>query len=96
MPELTTANLFGLATHMVSSAPLAFDETPVLGAFRLLDAANRLMALADADEFLAEAHADYLAHMSLAMTDQAAFRQWMSDYVARFAREALRRTMEES
>ena len=92
MPEISDSDLFALVTRMVTSAPLSLVETPSLGALRLLDAASRLMQLTD-DEFLAEAHGDYLANLRTVMTDQTAFQEWMSGYVHRFSEEALRRTM---
>ncbi|MCW2577851.1 MAG: hypothetical protein JWR28_508 [Modestobacter sp.] len=89
--------LFQVVTHLVSSAPVSLDETPILAAFRMVDGANRLIALAEGsdsfgeDAFLAEARADYLAHFNLVMTDQVAFESWLTGYVRRFTKEALRR-----
>lgn len=89
--------LFEVITHLVSSAPTSLGETPSLAAFRMVDGANRLMALAERndaftdDAFLAEARADYLAHFNLVMTDQVAFEAWLGEYVRTFTREALRR-----
>ncbi|MGW6456909.1 DUF6092 family protein [Streptomyces sp. NPDC055078] len=89
--------LFEIITHLVCSAPASLDETPVLAAFRMVDAANRLMELAETsdafrqDEFLSAAKADYLAHLNLVMTDQAAFEAWLGENVRSFSLEARRR-----
>lgn len=86
-------DLFAVITHLVTSAPTSLDETPALAAFRMLDAAGRLMALvAPDDDFLRSAHAEFTEHATLVMTDQAAFLQWLDEYVRRFTREALSRT----
>jgi len=89
--------LFEIITHLVSSAPTSLEETPSLAAFRMVDAAHRLMTLVEQndavadDEFLRAAREDYLAHFNLVMTDQAEFDAWLGEYVRTFAREALRR-----
>ncbi|MFF0448900.1 DUF6092 family protein [Streptomyces sp. NPDC004609] len=89
--------LFEIITHLVCSAPVSLEETPVLGAFRMVDAASRLMELAEKDEafgrdeFLSRARADLLAHVNLAMTDQPAFEAWLAENVESFTREARRR-----
>jgi hypothetical protein len=68
--------LFKVITHLVSSAPVSLEEAPILAAFRMVDAAHRLMALATQsnavaeDAFLAQAQTDYLAHFNLVMTDR--------------------------
>jgi hypothetical protein len=98
MPHDLDRELFKIITHLVSSAPLSYEETPALAAFRMVDAAHRLMSLAENsdaladDEFLREAHRDYLAHFNLVMTDEKGFRDWLGEYVARFTKEAIRRT----
>jgi hypothetical protein len=93
--------LFRVITHLVSSAPVSLEETPVLAAFRMVDGAHRLMDLAAAsdvfpeDEFLSWARQDYLDHFNLVMTDQVAFEEWLTGYVQAFTREALRRVRDE-
>jgi len=100
MSEDLNQKLFKVITHLVSSAPVSLEETPILAAFRMVDAAHRLMALAadsDAffdDGFLDAAQADYLAHFNLVMTDQVAFEAWLADYVRSFTVEARRRVCE--
>ncbi|WP_232665187.1 DUF6092 family protein [Pseudonocardia sp. TRM90224] len=85
--------LFEVITHLVASAPTSLEETPSLAAFRMVDAAHRLMAIVEGDDaFLAEARADYLDHFNLVMTDQVAFDAWLGEYVRTFTGEALRRT----
>lgn len=86
--------LFATITHLVTSAPVSLDETPILAAFRMVDAAGRLMALGPPDdEFLRAAHADLTEHATLVLTDQAAFREWLDEFVRLFTREALNRTV---
>lgn len=95
MTENHDQELFGVITHLVCSAPVSLDETHLLGALRLMDAANRLMRLASgstvfaADPFLDEARADYDAHAMLGLTDQAAFIAWLDRFVERFTAEAV-------
>ncbi|MEJ3651939.1 DUF6092 family protein [Actinomycetes bacterium KLBMP 9759] len=84
--------LFAVITHLVASAPTSLEETPSLAAFRMVDAAHRLMGLVEGDDpFLDAARADYLDHLDLVMTDQAAFDAWLGEYVRTFTAEALRR-----
>lgn len=97
MADAHERELFNVITHLVCSAPVSLDETRVLGALRLVDAAYRLMQLAAAstafaaDPFLDEARADYDAHVTLALTDQAAFVAWLGRFVERFTVEELAR-----
>lgn len=94
--------MFKVITYLVSSAPTSLEETPTLAAFRMVDGAHRLMELAEGsdafgeDEFLRQAHADYLAHYNLVMTDPQAFETWLAEYVRSFTREALRRASQQS
>lgn len=86
-------DLFEIVTHLVCSAPTSLAETPSLAAFRLVDAAHRLMRLAELadDEFLRQAAAEFGEHATLVMTDQPAFDAWLAEYARGFTREALRR-----
>lgn len=94
MADDLNSALFEVITHLVTSAPTSLEETPTLAAFRMVDAANRLMSLVEdgttggSDEFLQQARAEYQAHRDLVMTDQAAFETWLADYVRTFTREA--------
>jgi hypothetical protein len=100
--EKVGTELFKIITYLVNSAPLSLEETPQLAAFRLADAANRLMVLVTendelaTDEFLEAAHADFLAHFNLVMTDQPAFEAWLADAARRFTLETRRRELERS
>ncbi|WP_028924712.1 DUF6092 family protein [Pseudonocardia acaciae] len=93
MPENLDRELFKIITYLVNSAPLSLEETPQLSAFRLADAANRLMALVDDDEFLRAAGDDFRAHFNLVMTDQPAFEAWLADNAGRFTLETRRREL---
>lgn len=89
--------IFAIITHLVCSAPTSLQETPSLAAFRMVDAAHRLMALMDendalsSDEFLQTARAEYAANHALVMTDPDRFDTWLAEYVKSFTGEALRR-----
>lgn len=89
--------IFEVITYLVSSAPTSLQETPSLAAFRMLDAAQRLMALVEKsdafgpDEFLRSAQSEYLDNFNFVMTDQARFNAWLAEYVQSFTREALQR-----
>jgi hypothetical protein len=97
MPESHDQDLFEIITHLVCSAPTSLDETRVLGAFRMVDAARQLIQFAarndmfSDDPFLAEALVDYEAHVNLGLTDQDAFVTWLNSFVERFATEELAR-----
>ncbi|AYY11424.1 hypothetical protein EF847_00490 [Actinobacteria bacterium YIM 96077] len=94
--------IFGIITHLVTSAPTSLQETPSLAAFRMVDAAHRLMELVNEndtfqqDEFLQSARAEYMANFNLVMTDPDAFDAWLASYVQSFTREALRRAHADS
>ncbi|MQA02432.1 MAG: hypothetical protein GEV07_06805 [Streptosporangiales bacterium] len=97
MSENLDQEVFAIITHLVSSAPTSLQETPSLAAFRMVDAAHRLMELVEGsdafqdDEFLRSARADYAANFNLVMTDPDKFDSWLAEYVQSFTREALRR-----
>lgn len=91
-------DLFDIIVYLVNSAPTSLQETPSLAAFRMLDAAHRLLGVLqhtatdpEQQEFLAQARADYSAHYNLVMTDQVAFQRWMPDFVRLCTEEAMRR-----
>lgn len=93
--------LFDVVLYLVNSAPTSLGETPSLAAFRMLDAASRLLALMHPDDqaqeaFLATAKVEYETHFSLVMTDQQAFQQWLPDYVRICTEEAMRRMDEDT
>jgi hypothetical protein len=90
--------LFDIVLYLVNSAPTSLGETPSLAAFRMMDAADRLLAVlqrtaTDPEQrtFLDEARADYDSHYNLVMTDQDAFKRWLPDFVRRCTEEGMRR-----
>lgn len=97
MPTQLDRDIFDVITYLVSSAPTSIQETPSLAAFRMLDAAQRLMTLVEQsdafepDEFLRSAQSEYLENFNFVMTDQERFNTWLATYVQSFAREALHR-----
>lgn len=95
---VSTDELFDVVVYLVNSAPTSLGETPSLAAFRMVDAAHRLLGLlerstSDPDQlaFLAAARSDYEAHFNLVMTDQQAFQQWLPEFVRRCTAETMRR-----
>ena len=94
MANVTDQDVFAVATYLAACAPLTYEESNSLNAFRLIDAASRLMRLTD-DEFLHARHAEFEANSNLVMADEDAFRAWLSDYARTFTAEALRRNRQE-
>lgn len=95
---VSTNELFDVVVYLVNSAPTSLGETPSLAAFRMVDAAHRLLDLlerstSDPDQlaFLAAAKSDYQSHYNLVMTDQQAFQEWLPQFVRRCTEEAMRR-----
>lgn len=95
MDENLTEELTKVVVYLVASAPTSLEETPTLAAYRMLDAADRLIALLTADgvddEFLASAQEEFRANSALAMTDQSAFLIWLDAYARAFARQSITR-----
>lgn len=97
MSSMLDQAIFDVLTHLVGSAPTSLEETPILAAFRMLDAANHLMALIEENDglgydlLLAAARTDYTEHRNLIMTDQVAAQASMTGYLRDFTQEALRR-----
>lgn len=88
--------LFELCAYLTNSAALSLAETPSLAAFRMVDAAHRMVDLVqeldpDAGDFYREAAAEYAAHYNLVMQDQEAFDRWLPSFGAMFTTEAVRR-----
>jgi hypothetical protein len=88
--------LFDVVVYLVNSASTSLGETPSLAAFRMLDAASRILALIepgneDEAAFLDAMRSDYDQHFNLVMTDQEAFQRWLPDHVRICTREAMRR-----
>lgn len=99
-PTKVEQDLYDIVVYLVNSAPTSLGETPSLAAFRMVDAANRLLSVlqqvSDPEDteqatFLATARADYEAHYNLVMTDQDAFQRWLPDFVRLCTEEAMRR-----
>ena len=94
----TEDELFEVVLYLVNSAPTSLGETPSLAAFRMLDAAHRLLAVLqretddqDRQRFADQARADFDEHHHLVMTDQVGFQAWMPDFVRLCTEEAMRR-----
>lgn len=92
------ADLFDVVVYLVNSAPTSLGETPSLAAFRMVDAADRLLRILEqtSDDpqelaFVSAARADFDEHHHLVMTDQEAFQRWLPDLVRRVTEEAMRR-----
>lgn len=88
--------LFEVCAYLANSAALSLAETPSLAAFRMVDAAHRMVDLVQevdptAADFYREAAADYAAHFNLVMQDQDAFDRWLPSFGAMFTTEAVRR-----
>lgn len=99
MADRMNDEILRVATHLVMSSALSLNETPTHAAFRMVDAANRLLLLitdsmgpAD-DEFLDRAKEAFDSHFGLAMTDQPAFARWLDEHSRSFAENTMRRTV---
>lgn len=97
-PEVSREDLFDVVVYLVNSAPTSLGETPSLAAFRMVDAAYRLLGILEASTddpaqsaFVEAAKADYEAHYNLVMTDQGAFADWLPAFVRLCTEEAMRR-----
>ena len=99
MVDKINDEILRVATHLVMSSALSLNETPTHAAFRMVDAANRLVLLIsgsmdDVDEgFLAKAREAFDSHFGLAMTDQPAFAVWLDQHSRLFAENTMRRTV---
>ena len=90
--------LFKIVAYLTTSAANAFDETLALGAFRMTDAAHRLMTLIEEsaeladDEFLRAAREAYHETSNLVMTDEQEFRVRLERAAREVTAECLRRS----
>lgn len=91
MSALTDHDLFEIVTYLATAAPLTYNESTTNNAFRLVDAASRLMRHTD-DEFLRERLAALQENTNLVGSDQDAFRVWLGENSRVFTAEALRRS----
>lgn len=99
MKEDVDAELFNIVTYLVGAASNCPGETLALASFRLLDAATRLITMAEqtdaftADPFLLELRRDILAHQNDVMWDQPAFLDWLPDLESKTVAETRRRNL---
>jgi len=89
--------LFKIIAYLTAAAANAFDETLALGAFRMTDAANRLMTLIEEseeladDEFMRAARKTFRETSNLVMTDEKEFRIRLERAAREITAESLRR-----
>lgn len=88
--------IFDVAAYLANSAPTSLRETPSLAAYRMVDAAARLIALLhpsneEQRRFLQQARTAYEEHFNLVMTDQQAFERWLPEFATLHNEETLRR-----
>ncbi|MBX5485436.1 MAG: hypothetical protein IRZ17_02370 [Mycolicibacterium hassiacum] len=83
--------VFGAVAFLVASARDTVEATAAYGAFRLLDAAGRLAALAPDDAFLERVAREIEERKHLIMSDAAAFTAAIDSVLADVAGEAKRR-----
>ncbi|MTD15013.1 hypothetical protein GIS00_13800 [Nakamurella sp. YIM 132087] len=84
--------LFEVIVYLVSSSVTSMTETPELATFRMIDAAERLMAISTSrlpDDFLTAARADWEAHKMLVVSDQPEYLRWLDGYARSFVRKTL-------
>ena len=99
MSDELNDEILKVATHLVMSSALSLNETPTHAAFRMVDAANRLLLLINGtmgevdEKFMAGARESFDSHFGLAMTDQPAFAEWLDDISRAFAENTMRRTV---
>lgn len=86
---------FRLATFLVTAARDVIDEPAIYGPFRMIDAVDRLIAGAFADDFLTAIQPELEREKQKVMTDREAFVAWLDDLAARFAAEVKRRNLSE-
>lgn len=91
--------LFRVIAYLVTSASNAQGETLALAGFRLLDAASRLVTMAESsaafadDSFLEQVREQFQQHFNEVMWDQPAFVRWLAELDADVVREARRRNL---
>ena len=94
-------DLFRVVTYLIGSASTAVGETLPLASYRLLDAATRLIAMAEShgelsnDSFLAHIRAEIADHGNMVMWDQAGFLRWLPTLEHEMVREARKRNLAE-
>jgi hypothetical protein len=83
--------LFDVVVFLVASARDVLEAPAAYGAFRLLDGAARLAAVAGGDPFLDRLAATIEARKQLIMSDRARFVEAVDEVLAEVATEAKRR-----
>lgn len=93
--------LFRVVTYLIGSASTAVAETLPLASFRMLEAATRLIAMAEShdalgsDPFLTHIRDDIAEHRTMVMWDQAGFLRWLPTLEHQMVREARQRNLGE-
>jgi hypothetical protein len=82
----------GLAAYLVASARDTLESPPVYGAFRLVEAASRLVDLAGADDaFLLATKAEIDAQKAVMVVEREQFAAWLDGLLVSLAREVKQR-----
>jgi Family of unknown function (DUF6092) len=93
--------LFRVVTYLIGSASTAVAETLPLASYRLLDAATRLIAMAEShdalssDTFLTHIREEIADHGTMVMWDQAGFLRWLPTLEHEMVHEARERNLSE-
>jgi hypothetical protein len=89
------SELFEVIVYLVSSAVTSTTETPELATYRMIDAAQRLMAISTdrvPDDFLADARAQWQDNNMLVVSDQQEYLRWLDGLARSFVQETLARS----
>ncbi|MCW3008698.1 MAG: hypothetical protein JWP17_3324 [Solirubrobacterales bacterium] len=92
-------SVFDLACYLISSARLAMDETPRYGSLRLIVAASRLIAAAEAmegvppDDTLLEWKRSIDENLFKVMNQYPEYGEWLADLTRTVGREATQRNL---
>ncbi len=101
-PSETPADefLFEFVLYLIASARLSLDELPVLGSFRLVEAAGRIIDVAEripglhSDDFLRDIRATIERSKMKVMLDREGYLSDLTDVATSLAAEAVRRSLE--
>ena len=97
MSDDLDSELFRIVVYLVACAGCMPEFTLELASLMQLDAAERIIAMAERsdafgqDTLLSSVRGEVAAHKSDVMHDPAAFRSWISDLERRLVAEARRR-----
>jgi hypothetical protein len=86
-------SIFDIAAFLIASARDAVEAPPVYGAFRMLDAAGRVAALAPGDAFLSELANRIEQHKRLVLESHGEYVRELDDVLIAVAAEAKRRNL---